>query len=108
MPRRIPRKLLLTVLVLALLGAGFFTTKAVRRALYWADPQHHEQAPEGWMTLGYVERSHRLPPRSLGPLLGIAPGSGAEHRSLAEIAAMRDQSVESFLAEIDSALERVQ
>ncbi|MBN9886463.1 hypothetical protein [Salipiger abyssi] len=108
MPRHISRKLLLTVLVLALLGAGFFMMKAVRRALYWADPQHHEQAPEGWMTLGYVERSHRMAPRSLGPLLGIAPGSGAGHRSLAEIAEMRGQSLDSFLAAIDAALERAQ
>ena len=57
------------------------------------------------MTLGYVERSYRLPPHSLGPLLGIASGSGAGHRSLADLAEARGQSLDDFLADLTAALD---
>lgn len=107
MKRRIPRKLLILLLALSLAGAAFFTVRSVARFVYWTNPAHREQVPEGWMTLGYVERSHRLPPRSLGPLLGIEVNPKA-HRSLAEIAAERGQSLDAFLAELKAALEHAQ
>ena len=86
MKHRLPRKVLVVILLIALMGAGFFTLNSVRRAVYWADPAHRDQAPEAWMTLGYIERSPRLPPRSLGPMLGI---EHAGHQSLKQIAAAR-------------------
>ena len=101
MKHRLPRKVLVVILLIALMGADFFTLNSVRRAVYWADPAHRDQAPEAWMTLGYIERSHRLPPRSLGPMLGI---EHAGHQSLKQIAAARGQDLDSLLAEITAQL----
>lgn len=43
----------------------------VARALYWADPAHHRQIPEPWMTPGYIARSWHLPPETVDAAIGV-------------------------------------
>ena len=98
------RRGLVIVLLVALAGTAFFGLRAVRQFIYWSDPAHHDQTPEGWMTLGYVERSYRLKPRSLGPLLAVAP-TEAKHRSLEEIAADEGIPLPELLSRLETVLE---
>ncbi|WP_156883449.1 hypothetical protein [Salipiger mucosus] len=92
-----PRTRFLTaVIVLALAGAGFYAVRTVHHVIYWSDPAHRDQAPEGWMTLGYIERSHRLPPRTLGPALGFE--TDYRRQPLEDIAEARGIPLEDLLA----------
>lgn len=91
--------------VIALTLSGFFGGRLALRAVYWSDPAHFRQTPEGWMTPGYLERSWHLPPRSLGRALRD-PGDGKPRpgHTLAEIAAARDIPLEDLLARVSDAL----
>ncbi len=103
--RRTPaRRILIAILALALIAATFVGVRTVRHALYWADPAHRNVAPEGWMTLGYLERSHHLPHHSLGPALGLTPQPG-EPLSLEEIAELRDEPLAQLLTEVSAVIE---
>ncbi|WP_353472229.1 hypothetical protein PVT71_13100 [Salipiger sp. H15] len=96
--------ILLTVLAVALLAATVVGVRTVRHALYWADPAHRNVAPEGWMTLGYLERSHHLPRHSLAPALGLEPQPG-EPLSLDEIAELRAEPLPRLLTEVTELIE---
>jgi hypothetical protein len=39
--------------------------------IYWADPDHHNQAIAGWMTPRYVANSWHVPPEAVGNALGL-------------------------------------
>ncbi|PTV94794.1 hypothetical protein C8J27_10662 [Rhodobacter aestuarii] len=64
----------LIAFVLAALLAAFFGGRIVVRTLYWANPEHQHQAPEGWMTPGYIARSWHLPVEQVDGVLGIENG----------------------------------
>ncbi|MBE9635882.1 hypothetical protein [Salipiger mangrovisoli] len=93
------RRVLIAILSLALAAATLVGVRTVRHALYWADPAHRNVAPEGWMTLGYLERSHHLTHRSLGPALGLTPQPG-DPLSLEEIADRRGEPLAQLLTEV--------
>lgn len=64
-------------LIAFVLAAGlcaFFGGRIVIRTIYWANPEHHRQAPEGWMTPGYIARSWRLRIEDVDAVLGIENG----------------------------------
>lgn len=65
------QRLALVAFLVALSLAGFFGGRMISRALYWADPAHHRQAPEGWMTPGYIARSWHIEVQAVDALLGI-------------------------------------
>lgn len=104
MRRNPARPILIAIIALALAAAVFVGVRTVRHALYWADPAHRNVTPEGWMTLGYLERSHHLPHHSLGPALGLSPQPG-EPLSLEEIAATRNEPLAQLLAEVGAVIE---
>ncbi|WP_226621497.1 hypothetical protein [Alloyangia pacifica] len=104
MRHRTTRRALILVLALALIAATVIGVRTVRHALYWADPAHRNVAPEAWMTLGYLERSHHLPHHSLGPALGLTPQPG-EPLSLEEIAELRGEPLAQLLTEVDAVIE---
>ncbi|MCT4371754.1 hypothetical protein CLG85_016090 [Yangia mangrovi] len=103
-PRKAVRRVLVTVIILALVAATVVGVRTVRHALYWADPAHRNVTPEAWMTLGYLERSHHLPQHSLGPALGLTPQPG-EPRSLEEIADQRGEPITALLSEVSALIE---
>ncbi|MCK0148735.1 hypothetical protein MWU54_01770 [Marivita sp. S6314] len=47
--------------VLAVCLTLWFGGRTAVHAVYWADPKHQNQQIEGWMTLGYVGKSWRVP-----------------------------------------------
>ena len=48
---------------------AFQASRAIRHALYWS---HHRDEPiHGWMSVGYVARSYRVPPNLLYEALGV-------------------------------------
>ncbi|MFD2175359.1 hypothetical protein [Rhodobacter lacus] len=60
--------------VLAATLAAFFGGRIIVRTIYWANPEHHRQMPEGWMTPGYIARSWRLKIEDVDAVLGIENG----------------------------------
>lgn len=90
---------------LAALAVAFFTLRIVVATLYWSNPAHRQQPPEGWMTPGMVARSWHVPREALAEVPGIAPG-GERGQTLAEIAARRGISLGELIAEIMTVVQR--
>ena len=88
--------------VLTLTLALVFTIRAGVFFVYW---QHHEDEPvEGWMTVRYVAKSYRVPPRLLHEALGL-PMTGPDRRPLIKIARERNQPLDVLTARIIAAIE---
>jgi hypothetical protein len=86
----------------------FFAGRTLVFALYWADPAHQNEPVAAWMTLGYVEKSWDLPPRSLaGPLRMGPPDKSRGPKSIAEYARERGVTAEQFVAEVQAAVKTV-
>ena len=69
--------------------ALFFAARLVVFTLYWSDPAHRQQTPDGWMTPGYIARSWHVPREDLSRHLGLEPGPDT-HLTLAKIAGLID------------------
>lgn len=70
------QRLVLIAFVIAVGLAAFFGGRIVVRAVYWANPAHHRQLPEPWMTPGYIARSWHLRPEEIDRTLGEGVGPG--------------------------------
>lgn len=99
------RPVLVSLFVLASMLTVFFGARFVGQALYWADPAHHHQRVEGWMTVGYIARSWHLEARDLDKLADL-PGPKAKNRPqpLSEIAADRGVPLAELIAEVEAAI----
>ena len=97
--------LLFAAFVLATVLTLFLAGRAVMFAVYWADPDHRDQAIEGWMTPRYVARSWDLPPEALQDALGRAIPPPGERSTLAEIAAASGIPLPVLAARIVAAAE---
>lgn len=91
--------------VLAAAAVAFFTLRIVVATLYWSNPAHRQQTPEGWMTPGMVARSWHLPRETLAEVPGIA-ASGERGLTLNEIAARRGIPLSALIAEMMTVLQR--
>lgn len=89
---------------MALTLVAFFAVRLVVQTIYWSNPAHIHQMPEGWMTPGYVERSWHMPPRALAGVLDITPGPGQRGRTLAEIAADQGIPLDELMARLNDHL----
>lgn len=78
------QRVLLAAFVAAGIATAVFGTRAVVSAIYWS--QHRDEPLAGWMSIGYVARSHEVPPQVLLEALGLDPGV-RDRRPLSEIAA---------------------
>lgn len=88
--------------LLTLTLALVFTIRAGVFLVYW---QHHEDEPvEGWMTIRYVAKSYRVPPKLLHDAIGL-PHTGRDHRPLIKIARERNQPLDTLTAQIIEAIE---
>ncbi len=76
--------------LLSLSVAIFFVVRAARPLIYW---HYHQDEPiRGWMTLGYVAHSYRVPPHVLHSALGL-PDKPPDKRPLREIAKAQEQAI---------------
>jgi len=92
------------VVTLFLLIAGFTAFKAVhmaREMLYWQ--AHRDEPIHGWMNVGYVARSYRVPPYILYQALGL-PLEPPDKRPLRKIAHMQHRSMDEIRAALQNAI----
>ena|ERR1039457_2946707 len=92
------------VVAMFLLFAGFTAFKAVnmaREAIYWK--AHRDETIRGWMSVGYVAHSYRVPPDVLKLALGL-PHDQAEKRPLRKIAQMQHRSIDELRAVLQDAI----
>lgn len=57
--------------VLASALALGFALRILVLTIYWANPEHHRQDPEPWMTAGYIVRSWHVSREDLDAVLGV-------------------------------------
>ncbi len=94
---------------LALALTVFFAARLVVRTIYWANPAHHEQQIQGWMTIGYIARSWHVDPRALDALAGLPPPEVKGHpQPLSEIAQDRGLPVAAIIAKVTAAVTQLQ
>ena len=99
------RPYLVSAFLLACAVTLFFGARFVTKAVYWADPAHHNQAVQGWMTVGYISKSWKIDPRRLDELARLPlPEEKGHPQPLVEIARDRGVPVESVIAEVEAAL----
>ena len=92
------------VLAVFLLVTGFTGFKAVRMVhavRYWR--AHRDEPIRGWMNVGHVAHSYRVPPRILYLALGL-PEKPADKRPLREIAKVQHRSVEELRTILQNAI----
>ena len=85
----------------ALCVTVFFGVRLVLFSFYWADPAHHSQALEDWMTPRYVAYSYHLPPEEV--LRALSGGAEvARHPTLADLSEITGQSLKEMQAVIEA------
>ena len=97
------RKLLVAALVLAVAVAAVLGVRAVREAVYWADPAHRDQPLEGWMTPRYVARSWDLPPETVAEALGLDQDGTGRRNTLDDLARARGVPLSDLVQALDRA-----
>ena len=92
------------VVALFLLISGFTAFNAVqtiREVIYWQ--AHRDEPIHGWMSVGYVAHSYRVPPYILYRALGL-PHKPPDKRPLRQIAAMQHRSMDEIRAVLQTAI----
>jgi hypothetical protein len=93
--------LVVLLFLLAVLGTGFFATRAVRRAIYWQN--HRDEPIRPWMSVHYVARSYRVPPYVLYQAIGVEP-QPRDRRPLRELAREQNRAVEDLIKQLQEAI----
>lgn len=91
---------LTVALTIALVIMTIFGVRAIRDAIYWADPRHIDQPLAGWMTPGYISMSWQVPRDEMFEALALTPGSGRPPR-LEDLAAERDIPLPQLIDQIE-------
>jgi membrane-associated protein len=92
------------VVAMFLMVAGFTAFKAVnmaREVIYLRT--HHDEAIRGWMSVGYVAHSYRVPPDVLYLALSL-PHDQPDRRPLRKIAHMQHRSMDEIRADLQNAI----
>ena len=80
---------------------GFYAVRTVHKAIYW---HYHQDEPiRGWMTVGYVAHSYRVPPHVLYQALGL-PHKPPDKRPLLEISRAQHRSLNETRAILQHAI----
>mgnify|MGYP006440837923 CR=1 FL=1 len=95
-------RFLFLAFITALVVTLFFAARLLVATVYWADPDHHDQPLEGWMTPRYVAHSYDLPSGMVHDILGLETTDG-ERRTLAEIVKTSDLTIEEIQQRVDEA-----
>jgi hypothetical protein len=93
---------LVALMFLLVLGfTGLHAVRTIRHAVYW---HHHQDEPiQGWMTVGYVAHSYRVPRHILYQALGL-PYNPPDKRPLREIAKSQNRSIDQIRAILQEAI----
>ena len=94
--------LLLIAFTVAAALTLFFAIRTTAFFIYWSNHQNVEI--EGWMTIGYVAHSYRLPPEELQKALGYDPRK-PERRPLGRIAQETGEPLPELIARVEAAIE---
>lgn len=96
----------LSAFVLAMALTTFFAVRLGVQAVYWANPAHHNQAIEGWMTAGYIGKSWGVDPVALDTLAGLPlPQEKGRPQPLVEIARDRGVPLDALIAHVEASLQ---
>ena len=96
--------LVLGLFLAALLVAGLFGVRAVRRAAYWRG--HRDVPVRPWMSIPYVAHSYGVPARVLYEAVGLKPQPPPDRRPLRLIAREQVRPVEELIGELQEAVAR--
>ena len=80
---------------------GLHAFRFVRDAVYWS--YHRDEEIRGWMPVGYVAHSYRVPPHVLYQALGL-PHKPPDKRPLREIARAQNRSMDEVKAVLQDAI----
>lgn len=90
------------VMFLLVLGfTGIYAVRTIREAIYW---HYHQDEPiRGWMNIGHVAHSYRVPPHVLYQALGL-PHKPPDKRPLMQIAKSQNRSMDEIRAILQDAI----
>jgi hypothetical protein len=93
---------LVAVMFSLVLGfTAFHAVRIGRDVIYW---HYHQDEPiRGWMSIGYVAHSYRVPPHILYQALGL-PHKPRDRRSLRDIAKSQRRSMDEVRAILQKAI----
>ncbi len=94
-------RLLLIAFAAAAALTLFFAIRTAAFFVYWAN--HQELPIEGWMTIGYVAHSYRVPPERLQEALGFDPRDPNRH-PLGRIARETDVPLAELIDRVEAAI----
>ena len=92
--------LALTAFILVLGFTGLHVVRIARELIYWQ--YHRDEEIRGWMTIGYVAHSYRVPPHVLQQALGLP--DRPDRRPLREIAKSQNRSMDEIRAILQDAI----
>jgi hypothetical protein len=99
------RPMLVSAFLLAVALTLFFGVRLVRHTLYWADPAHHNEAIQPWMTVGYIAKSWHLDGPEIDALAHLpGPKDYGHPPPLSEIAKDRGVPVAKVIKEVEAAI----
>lgn len=93
--------LVLAAFLLIIGFTGLHAFRFVRDAVYWS--YHRDEEIRGWMPVGYVAHSYRVPPHVLYQALGL-PHKPPDRRPLREIARAQNRSLDDVKAVLQDAI----
>jgi hypothetical protein len=92
------------VLIAFIFVLGFTALQAVRTMRHFIGGQYQrDEEMHGWMTLGYLGHSYRVPPQVLQQALGL-PASPPDTRPLARIAKAQGRSLDELIVSLQAAI----
>lgn len=98
---RLRQWLVLGALIFVLGMGAYYTIRVVRFAAY---SRQNEDAPiRGWMKVGNVARSHRVPVTVLNDAIGL-PADSNDRRPLVEIAKSQNRSFDELQVALSNAI----
>jgi hypothetical protein len=94
------------ILVAFLAVVGFTGLQTVRTVRHMNHTQfRRDEEIHGWMTIGYLAHSYRVPPEVLKAAVGL-PDSPPDTRPLAEIAKAQGRSLDELSTSLQEAIAR--
>ncbi len=97
------RPALIAFVVVAIVTVGF-GVRLVLFGMYWSDPAHQDQTPQGWMTPRYIARSWDVPPEVVTDALDLQMPP-ARRMTLEEIATDRSMPMPVLADQIMDAMD---
>lgn len=97
---RWPQWAILAAFLVVLCFTGLHIVRTAQDASYW---RHHRDEPiRGWMSIGYVAHSYRVPPHVLHQALGLPPKP--DKRPLRKIAKAQNRTMDEVRAILKDAI----